>query len=66
MNSTQNSERFETVIVGGDQAGLAADYNLTKRGHSCVILDANEMADYPGLMWNSVCKERRCHLSRGR
>ena len=41
MTLTQDSERFETVIVGGGQAGLAVGYHLTKRGHSCVILDAN-------------------------
>ncbi len=36
------TERFETVIVGGGQAGLAVGYHLTKRGRECVILDANE------------------------
>jgi len=38
----QAAERFETVIIGGGQAGLATGYHLTKRGRSCVILDANE------------------------
>jgi putative flavoprotein involved in K+ transport len=42
MTSTQNTEHFETVIVGGGQAGLAVGYHLTRRGHGCVILDANE------------------------
>ena len=42
MTSKQDSERFETVIVGGGQAGLAVGYQLTKRQQSCVILDANE------------------------
>ena len=42
MTQTQNAERFETVIVGGGQAGLAVGYHLTRRGHSCVILDAND------------------------
>ncbi len=41
MTSKQNSERVETVIVGAGQAGLAVGYHLTRRGHSCVILDAN-------------------------
>ena len=36
------SEQFETVIVGGGQAGLAAGYHLTSRDRSCVILDASE------------------------
>lgn len=40
--ATQAAERFETVIVGGGQAGLAAGYHLTRRGRSCVILDAGE------------------------
>ena len=36
------AERFETVIIGGGQAGLATGYHLTRRGRSFVILDANE------------------------
>ncbi|HSK16899.1 MAG TPA: NAD(P)-binding domain-containing protein [Gaiellaceae bacterium] len=36
------TERIETVIVGGGQAGLAAGYHLAKRGRDCVILDAGE------------------------
>jgi putative flavoprotein involved in K+ transport len=42
MSATQETEHFETVIVGGGQAGLAVGYHLTRRAHSCVILDANE------------------------
>ena len=42
MTSTQDTEHFETVVVGGGQAGLAVGYHLTRRGHPCVILDANE------------------------
>ena len=37
-----DSEHFETVIIGGGQAGLAAGYHLTRRGRPFVILDANE------------------------
>ena len=36
------AEHFETVIVGGGQAGLAAAYHLRKRGRSHVVLDANQ------------------------
>jgi putative flavoprotein involved in K+ transport len=40
--ATEQAEQFETVIIGGGQAGLSAGYHLTKRGRRCVILDANE------------------------
>ena len=35
-------ERFETVVVGGGQAGLATGYHLARRGRPFVILDAGE------------------------
>jgi putative flavoprotein involved in K+ transport len=37
-----DAERYETVIVGGGQAGLATGYHLEKRGRPFVILDAGE------------------------
>ncbi len=40
--TTRAAEHFDTVIVGGGQAGLSVGYYLTRRGHDCVILDANE------------------------
>jgi putative flavoprotein involved in K+ transport len=40
--ATLQTERFETVVVGGGQAGLATAYHLTRRGRSCVVLDASE------------------------
>jgi putative flavoprotein involved in K+ transport len=36
------SEWFDTVIVGGGQAGLSAGYHLKEAGRSFVILDAND------------------------
>ena len=36
------TERIETVIVGGGQAGLATGYHLARRERTFVILDANE------------------------
>jgi putative flavoprotein involved in K+ transport len=34
--------RYETVIIGGGQAGLAVGYCLQRRGRTFMILDANE------------------------
>jgi len=36
------AERFETIVIGGGQAGLATGYHLAKRGLPFVILDAGE------------------------
>ncbi len=41
------TERFETVIVGGGQAGLAAGYHLQRAGRELVILDAGERVGDP-------------------
>src|SRR5437764_11544584 len=35
-------ERFDTIVVGGGQAGLSVGYYLKKQGRPFVILDANE------------------------
>jgi len=37
---TDPTEYFETVVIGGGQAGLAVGQALAKRGRSFVILDA--------------------------
>jgi putative flavoprotein involved in K+ transport len=48
-------ERFETVIVGGGQAGLAVGYHLARRGRSFVILDANRrIGDAWRHRWDSL------------
>jgi putative flavoprotein involved in K+ transport len=36
------AERFETVVIGGGQAGLATGYHLARRGRPFVILEADE------------------------
>ncbi len=49
------SEYFETVIIGGGQAGLSVGYHLAKRGLPFVILDANErIGDSWRKRWNSL------------
>ncbi len=48
-------ERFETVIVGGGQAGLAVGYQLARRGRRFVILDANQrIGDVWRGRWDSL------------
>jgi len=48
-------ERFETVIVGGGQAGLAVGYYLARRGRRFVILDANRrVGDAWRQRWDSL------------
>ena len=55
MASTGGSERFETVIIGGGQAGLAIGYHLARRERSVVILDANErIGDSWRKRWDSL------------
>jgi putative flavoprotein involved in K+ transport len=45
-----NENQFETVIIGGGQAGLATAYHLTRRGLPFVILDEN---DRVGAAWRN-------------
>jgi putative flavoprotein involved in K+ transport len=49
------SERVETVIVGGGQAGLAAGYHLKRLGREAVILDAGaRVGDSWRTRWDSL------------
>src|SRR5215204_7589445 len=48
-------ERFDTVIIGGGQAGLATGYHLAKRDLPFLILDANErIGDVWRRRWDSL------------
>jgi putative flavoprotein involved in K+ transport len=50
------AERFETVVIGGGQAGLSVGYHLARRGLPFVILDANErIGDSWRKRWDSLC-----------
>ncbi len=52
---SDGAERFETMIIGGGQAGLAAGYHLAKRGVPSVILDAGErIGDSWRTRWDSL------------
>jgi putative flavoprotein involved in K+ transport len=49
------SERYDTIVIGGGQAGLAAGYFLKQAGHSFAILDANErVGDSWRQRWDSL------------
>ena len=48
-------ERFDTVIVGGGQAGLATGYHLARLGRPFVILDAGRRVGDPWrARWDSL------------
>jgi putative flavoprotein involved in K+ transport len=49
------TERFDTVIVGAGQAGLAAGRHLARRGRAFVILDAGDrVGDSWRKRWDSL------------
>ena len=50
------TEIFETIVIGGGQAGLSVGYYLMKHGGSFVILDANEQigGSWRTRTWNSL------------
>ncbi|MFN2487226.1 MAG: flavin-containing monooxygenase [Acidimicrobiia bacterium] len=55
MNGVSQSERVETVVVGGGQAGLSVGYHLAQRGLPFVILDANQrIGDAWRKRWDSL------------
>jgi putative flavoprotein involved in K+ transport len=55
MSSRRDPELFETVIIGGGQAGLTAGHYLAKHDRSFVILDANErIGDAWRKRWDSL------------
>jgi len=54
-SSEHFSEYFETVVIGGGQAGLSVGYHLKKQGRPFVILDANErIGDVWRKRWDSL------------
>src|SRR6266536_2734754 len=54
-NELATVQQFETVIVGGGQAGLAIGYHLSKLGRPFTILDANaRVGDSWRGRWDSM------------
>jgi putative flavoprotein involved in K+ transport len=56
-------ERVETAVIGAGQAGLSVGYHLTRRGRTCVILDANERV---GDNWRRHYKSLRLYSPASR
>ncbi|HSK91809.1 MAG TPA: FAD-dependent oxidoreductase [Euzebyales bacterium] len=55
MERRADTDRFETIIIGGGQAGLATGYHLARHGVSFVILDANDrVGDSWRNRWDSL------------
>jgi putative flavoprotein involved in K+ transport len=53
--TTAGSVYFETVVIGGGQAGLSVGYYLKKQGRPFVILDVNErIGDVWRKRWDSL------------
>jgi putative flavoprotein involved in K+ transport len=55
MSGEQATERYDVVIIGGGQAGLAAGYHLAKRGVEFTILEDHErIGDNWRSRWESL------------
>jgi Pyridine nucleotide-disulphide oxidoreductase len=55
MDGASGAEQFETVIIGGGQAGLSVGYHLARQGRRFVILDANQRIGDPWrTRWDSL------------
>ncbi|MGH8773864.1 MAG: flavin-containing monooxygenase [Jiangellaceae bacterium] len=55
MGGVRDTERFETVIIGGGQAGLAVGFHLARRDRRFVILEADDrVGDSWRRRWDSL------------
>ena len=51
----EQTQRYDTVVIGGGQAGLSVGYHLKKQGRSFVILDASrQVGDSWRGRWDSL------------
>src|SRR5919201_2024841 len=55
MDGASGPEQFDTVVIGGGQAGLSVGYHLARQGRRFVILDANQrIGDAWRRRWESL------------
>ncbi|HSJ25418.1 MAG TPA: NAD(P)/FAD-dependent oxidoreductase [Longimicrobiales bacterium] len=55
MQQLRTTERIDTLVIGGGQAGLSTGYHLKRRGLSFVIVDAgNRVGDVWRNRWDSL------------
>jgi putative flavoprotein involved in K+ transport len=55
VTHSQTTERVNTIVIGGGQAGLSVGYHLTQRGVPFVILDASARVGDPWRnRWDSL------------
>jgi putative flavoprotein involved in K+ transport len=55
MDRASGAQQFDTVIIGGGQAGLSVGYHLARQGRRFVILDANQrIGDAWRRRWDSL------------
>ena len=55
MNNQGDSNRYQTIVIGGGKAGLSVGYHLAKLGVSFVILDASQrVGDAWRHRWDSL------------
>jgi putative flavoprotein involved in K+ transport len=55
MNDSRPTERIETLVIGGGQAGLSVGYHLRRRGLPFLILDGSERIGDPWRKrWDSL------------
>src|SRR5215213_1131084 len=56
------TEFFETVVIGGGQAGLSVGYHLSRQGRQFAILDANPRV---GGSWRNLWDSLRLFTPSG-
>ncbi len=49
------AEHFDTIVVGGGQAGLSASWHLKRAGREHVVLDRGQIGDTWRRRWDTFC-----------